>query len=457
VNDKRWNYEGLLSYFKRSETHFDSNADPKQHGFDGPIHTANVSSSGRKFPLRDTVLKLWSNLGLAEIPDANNGHPQGIADLTESWRDGKRQLTSSAYSLEGVQVLTGTLVHRIILSEEKVAIGVELTSGEKYMVTANGQVILSAGAYRTPQVLMLSGIGDPSQLARCGIPTLVDLPDVGKNLHDHLLMFRYWKLRHPEKGLSLGSPLFTGPNFEKGGPVDWLVTTPIPKNPLRAAIEKDEGPITDQHPLLQYRSHLEMNLLYAVFGSEAQNLQIPMDGKSIMTFYMGMLPTSRGSVTIGSKDPADAPIIDPNYNATETDRHVMREGFRMHSRLLLETAEGRDLVTGEHIPPGFETLEADASDGAIDERIKLGGATAFHPAGTASMGKVVDASLKVLGVGNLRVVDASIVSDFPDLTLSNPTTDKGPLQIPTPLASHYQVAVYAIAEQAVDIILAERV
>jgi choline dehydrogenase-like flavoprotein len=73
------------------------------------------------------------------------------------------------------------------------------------------------------------------------------------------------------------------------------------------------------------------------------------------------------------------------------------------------------------------------------------------------MGKVVDASLKVLGVGNLRVVDASIVSDFPDLTLSNPTTDKGPLQIPTPLASHYQVAVYAIAEQAVDIILAERV
>lgn len=221
-----------------------------------------------------------------------------------------------------------------------------------------------------------------------------------------------WKLRNPEKGLSLGSPLFGGPNYEKGGPVDWLVTAPIPNNPLKLAIEKDERkPVPDDHPLLKGpRSHLEMNLLYAVFGAEAIGLQIPMDGKSIMTYFMGCLPTSRGSITLGSNDPADQPLIDPNYYATEVDRHVMREGFRMHSRLMFETPEGTELVTGEHVPEGFAELGPDASDGDIDKRIKLGGSTVFHPGGTAAMGKVVDGSLKVKGLKGLRVVDASVVS-----------------------------------------------
>ncbi|KAF2815343.1 putative glucose dehydrogenase [Mytilinidion resinicola] len=436
VNDPRWSYNGLLPYFKRSEHHFDPNADPAQHGFDGPMHTASISSSGRKFPLRDTILKLWSHLGLKYVLDANNGHPQGIAELVENWRDGKRQIASSVYPLDGVKVLTDTLVRRILLGSENVAEGVELANGEKHMIKPDGQVIVSAGAYRTPQLLQLSGIGDPAQLSQRGIETSVNLPEVGKNLHDHLMLFRYWKLRHPEKGLALGSPSFSGPNFEKGGPVDWLVTAPIPTAPLKAAIEKDEGPVSDDHALLKGpRSHLEMNLLYAAVAAETQGLQIPLDGNSIMTYYMGCLPTSRGSITLASSDPAAQPVIDPNYYATETDKHVMREGFRMHTRLMYDTPEGKELVVEEHTPPGLPTLGLDASDEQIDERIKFGGSTVFHPGGTAAMGSVVDGSLKVKGVQRLRVVDASV--------------------IPQPLASHYQVAVYAIAEQAADIILSE--
>lgn len=375
------------------------------------MHTASISSSERYYPLREIALKLWSQLGLPHIPDANNGHPQGIAELVENWRDGKRQLASDVYPLAGVKVLTESLVRRIIINEDKVAIGIELANGDTHMLSPNGKIILSAGAYRTPQVLMLSGIGDAAHLSQHGIPVVVDLPQVGRNFHDHLMMFRYWKLRNPEQGLALGSPLFQGPNYMKGGPVDWLCTSPIPTAPLKAAIERDEGSISEDHHLLRGpRSHLEMNLLYAVFGSEQIGLNIPMDGKSVMTFYMACLPTSRGSVTLASNNPSDSPVIDPNYYASEADRHVMREGFRIQSRLMLESPVGRELVAGEHVPKGYPVLESDAPDCLIDEHIKIGARTVYHAAGTAAMGTVVDGSLKVCGVKNLRVVDASIVS-----------------------------------------------
>ncbi|KAL8716827.1 MAG: hypothetical protein Q9225_005877 [Loekoesia sp. 1 TL-2023] len=424
VADDRWSYQGLLPYFRRSEHHFDPNADREQHGFQGPMHTSS------------------KHLGLKEIPDANNGAPQGVAELVENRRDGLRQITSVAYPLNGAHIMTETFVARIILSDSelgKVATGVELADGRQLSVKASGEVLLCGGAYRSPQVLMLSGIGDRNILARHSIPLQVDLPSVGQNFHDHQMVFRYWKLRHPEKGLAMGSPKFADPAFERGNPIDWLATTTVPKAGLKAAIATDERNtvVDDTHALLKGpRSHLEMNVLYAAFGAELIGLEIPIDGTSIMSYCIACLPSSRGSITLGSQDPTAPPVIDPNYYATEADRYVLREGWRVMSRLMLESPEGKELVADEILPEGHKCLQSDASDDDIDARIKIGGMSCYHPAASCSMGKVVDSSCKVFGVEGLRVVDASV--------------------IPVPLAAHYQSPVFALAEQAADIILTDR-
>lgn len=351
-------------------------------------------------------------MGLKRVQDANTGHPQGIAELVSSFRDGKRQLPCEAYSLNGVKVLTGTLVKSVLMDDNnKIATGVELADGQKAHIRPGGEVIISSGSLRTPQILLLSGIGDLDELKKHGIQQRVDLP-VGQNFHDHLMVFRYWKLRHPEKGLALGSPLFQGPNYEKGGPGDWIATTSVSTAGYKSALERDGVSAGEDHPLVHGpRSHLELTTIYAAFGGEAIGLNIPVDGKSIMNFFMNCLPTSRGSIKLASADPEAPPQIDPNFFATEADKFVMREGWRMLSRLAFETPEGKDLIAQEIVPEGHDSLQSDAADDRIDARIQMGGLTTSHPAGTASMGKVVDGSLKVYGVANLRVVDASVVSE----------------------------------------------
>jgi len=408
VNDNRWSYDGMLPYFKRSETHHDPSADPAHHGFNGPVHTASLTSSGRRFPLREPVRRIFEEaLGLEFRSDLNDGETRGISDLVENWKDGKRQIASAVYPLDGVSVLTNTVVKRVILSTANVATGVELASGETLALKEGGQVIVSAGAYRTPQVLMLSGIGDAKHLAEHGIKCKMNSPDVGRNLHDHVLLYRYWTLLHPERGLALGHANFTGENYDKGGPLDFLARTGLPAKGLTAALQKDG--VEDAHDLVG-RTHLELGIPYAPLGAETVGLNVPFDGTTIATFAMSCLPTSRGTITLHSPSPNDAPIIDPNYTSTHFDRQVLREAFRILGKLALDTRDGKDVIAGEHTPAGFPVLGLDASDEDVDERVRFGAGTTYHAAGSAAMGRVVDGGLKVVGVEGVRVVDASVVS-----------------------------------------------
>jgi choline dehydrogenase-like flavoprotein len=146
------------------------------------------------------------------------------------------------------------------------------------------------------------------------------------------------------------------------------------------------------------------------------------------------MPTSRGAITLGSSHPKDGPLIDPNFYSSEADRVMLRNGIRQATKLFLGTAEGQDMVKEEVVPEGCRPFRLDSTNEEIDEKVRMLDGSFYHPARSVSMGNVVNADLTVKGVKALRVVDASV--------------------IPLSIAAHYQVAVYATAEQAVNMVLA---
>ena len=159
----------------------------KEHGYEGPVHTQSVSSTGRDYPLRGQVKAAWQDAGVTQVADTNSGFPQGLGEVVENRRHGKRQLASTIYSLAGVHVMTNTLVKRVLVvtrGSEQVATGVQLGDSQTYL--ANQEFILSAGAYRTPQILLLSGIGLAKDLDTHGIPQIINAPYVGQGLHDQM-------------------------------------------------------------------------------------------------------------------------------------------------------------------------------------------------------------------------------------------------------------------------------
>ncbi|KAI1841285.1 hypothetical protein JX266_012521 [Neoarthrinium moseri] len=440
VGDDRWSYDGQLPYFRSTEDWCDDNQNPDQHGHEGPLYVASVSSTGRQYPLRDQVEQSWHEIGVETIPelDGNAGNTLGVSELFENRRDGKRQIASVVYPLNGATVLTNTLVDSIIIEKDSdgnaQATGVRLANGIEYKAR---QVIASAGAYRTPQLLMLSGIGPSETLLSLGIETKLDLPDVGKGLADHVMFSMFWKLKNPELGYAIGSsnPLFQEPQFGLGNANNFITSTAVPKDGLAEAIAKDEGRTPDptSHPLLK-DTHAMMENFVLYLPLPAADPILPTNGTWITTTMVGLQPTSKGSVTISSKDPKVPPVIDPNYFATEVDKYVWRESIRQMVSLVSgnQTVLGRDIIEVETPPSSFDPINSGVSDEYLDARVRTSGISTYHGMGTCAMGKVVDANLKVKGVQGLFVVDASV--------------------FPVVLGAHIQAATYALAEQAAGII-----
>ncbi|KAF5661232.1 alcohol oxidase [Fusarium circinatum] len=435
VGDDRYSYKGQLPWFKKSELWFDDK-NPEQHGRDGPIRVTCAKASDRVFPLAEKAAAGWEELGVSTLPagDQNSGNNLGRAYICEARCDGKREWSASQYSLEGVQVRLETLVNRVVIQKidgHLKATGVELADGS----VVNGQnIVISAGAFRSPQILQLSGIGPKTHLQEFGIEPLVDLPEVGKNLSDHMIFFQHWRLRDPSAGHTIGSsnPLFQQPQYSQGLPFDWIVNTGIPREGLAKAIQRDEGkePRESEHVLLaKDRTFVENIIMFAKLPFPG----VPMDTEHITSALVSFLPTSTGSVSLKSGKPSEHPKGNLNYLSTEVDKYVFREGLRQLTRFMLES-KFSDEIIGESIPEGLpaEALALDDSDVKLDQRVAMTGGTSWHPSGTCSMGKVVDTEFCVTGVEGLRVVDASV--------------------IPVPLSAHLQAPLYALSEQAAAVI-----
>ncbi|KAH8163869.1 hypothetical protein CIB48_g4374 [Xylaria polymorpha] len=431
AGDKRWSYDGLKPWFIKSEKYYDSGADPQEHGFDGPMYVTSVAGADdgqRKYPLRETVKKAWEELGISHNVDRKNGASAGLVEMHENADSkGMRQPSNVVYPLDKANVLTDAPVYRVTFDETKKVTGVELVDGRK--VTARKEVIVTAGAYQTPKILLLSGVGPSADLAEHGIQLIHESPHVGQNLHDHYAIHLAYRLRDPSLGYAFGSTGFQNPAFFKGLPWDWIANHTLP-NDIFSKHKNETKPDWDK------RNVFEILTAYVVPGIPG----IPIDGTHISTSTMLLLPTSRGTVTIRSSSPTDLPRVQPNYLSTQHDRDVLVHATRRTIQALTTTENLKGIVESEAPPvkdglDGLTPLTADTSDEVILDRLQRTGEQHQHSGGTAAMGTVVDGEGKVFGVTGLRVADASI--------------------IPVPLGGHPQATLYAVAEQLASMILAD--
>ena len=288
------------------------------------------------------------------------------------------------------------------------AIGLSLRrAGQNIEVGARREVILSAGVINSPQLLMLSGIGASAELTKHGIEVIKDMPDVGRNLQDHLGVYLTYSCRDPVSLYRLFRPDRAAIAFARA----YLFGTgPASAVPLEAG------------GFLKTRKDLDIPDIHITFVP-GLNLETTRQGQGqhgyLINFYP-LRPESRGSITLASIDPDAAPLIDPNYLSAEADRRCMRDG----TRLVRQIGETVPLVQrkAKDISPNLDDL---ANDSSIDAWVQTGANTIFHPVGTCRMGadilSVVDAELKVRGIKALRVVDASIMPSIVGGNTSAPT------------------------------------
>ena len=404
MGNSGWSYEDVLPYFKKAES-FNGEGDKDFHGYDGPLH---VKKSERKDDeLLDVFVEAGGQAGFPLTNDFNGEKQEGFSRYEHTMYDtkwGPRRWSSAraylhpALKRKNLSTETNVQVNKVLF-EGKKATGVEYShKGKTFSVKANKEVILSAGAINSPQILMNSGIGDSAELAKHGISMVHESKGVGKNLQDHYAVINSFNCTKPVTLHRSASFLRT----QLSGLQYLLLGTGDAANPpssggafIKSSPEKDI-PDTQIH----YASYQTSDL----HGRDGIDLN---HGFSAVICILR--PQSRGHIALKSADPSEAPLMYPNYLSEEQDVIDTRNAFRESRRVFLQPAF--DEYRGEESKPGPE-VNID-NDDEVDQWIRDTGETLYHPVGTCKMGDddmaVVDDHLKVKGVENLRVIDASIM------------------------------------------------
>ena len=419
----QWSYAHVLPYFRRQESWEEGASEYR--GGDGPLTT-------RRSRFADQLVEAFAEAGVAAghpaTEDYNGARQEGIGRSQQTIRNGRRCSAAVAYlrpalSRPNLEVRTGALTARIVLDGHR-AVGIEyLGGGGPAIVRAEREVILSGGVINSPQLLMLSGIGDPDELSAHGITVSVPLRGVGRNLQDHISAGVAWRRREPgplHRKMRLDRiavELARAYCFGTGIAADWAGgVMAFLKSPDASAVP-------------------DIELLFAAAPLTAAPYLWPFAKPYVDAFgcrAVVLRPESRGRLKLASADPCQPVRIRQNFLATERDWAILRTGLRM----VRDIGAQKPLApfVASEIAPGPQAH----SDADIDSHIRANAITVHHPLGTCKMGRerdpmaVVDGELRVFGIDRLRVVDASVMPDL--------------------VGGNINAAVIMIAEKAADLI-----
>ncbi|MTI44807.1 choline dehydrogenase-like flavoprotein [Roseibium hamelinense] len=412
-----WSYDDVLPYFKRAEDNDTFENDYHRKG--GPL---GVSQPVAPLPICEAYFEAAAALGIPRNQDMTGEKPDGVGYYQLTQRNARRSSAAMAYlapnrGRKNLVVRTGVQVRRIAVENSQVS-GVELVDGTR--ILAAKEVILSSGAIGSPRLLQLSGIGPANELDRIGIRPILDQPGVGSNLQDHLDLYTICEVSGPH-------------TYDKYAKLHWSAVAGLQylftkTGPVASSLFETGGfwyaDPEARSPDIQL--HLGLGT-----GIESGVASMPNGGVTLNACYLR--PRSRGTVRLKSADPADAPLIDPNYLEDPRDKELSIEGLKLAQRILAQEPL-KPFIKAERLPGPNVKTDAEYFD-FICEHSK----TSHHAAGTCRMGSdpdaVVDVRLKFKGLTGLRVADASIM--------------------PTVNSSNTNAPAIMIGEKAADMIRAD--